>query len=161
MASDFPVLYVFVRSDMQSLGQSSGKMAAHSGHAANAFVHDNVVKKLQKNSLLSPAVLEWIETTEQGFGTQINLKGSWQDICKVYETAMGQNIVTGMVMDPEYPYIVDSEVVALIDPSHHAVPPIDIGNGKFVCHRPEYTAMYVFGNKEQLKPLVGEFPLHP
>lgn len=159
MANDTPILYVFVRTDMPSM--TPGKAQAHSGHAANAFVHKHVVKKLQKNKLLDPDVLKWTEATEQGFGTQINLKGNWADVCKAHEAALAAGVITDVVLDPTYPYIVDAEMVELIKPAMHAIEPIALDNGKFVCHRPENTAIYFFGMKDQLKPFVGDFPLHP
>jgi peptidyl-tRNA hydrolase len=159
MADDIPVLYVIVRTDMQSM--TPGKAQAHSGHAANAFVHKHLVKRIQKGQELGAAVVEWMKSTDQGFGTQINLKASWADAVDAHTRAKQLGVMTEMVLDPTYPYIVDSEVAALIDPKHHSVDPIVIDNGKVVCHRAEYTAIYFFGMKSDLKQFVGEFPLHP
>lgn len=159
MADDIPVLYVFVRTDMPSM--TSGKAQAHSGHAANAFVHKHVIKRMQKDQILSNAVIEWMKSTDQGFGTQINLKGNWDEVLAAHADAKRDGHITEMVLDPTYPYIVDSEVAGLIDPKHHSVDPVQLPDGRVVCHRAEYTAIYFFGMKEDIKQYVGKFPLHP
>ena len=158
---DYPALYVFVRSDMQSLGSSSGKMAAHSGHAANAFVHDNVVRLLMASIPLAPEVETWMKSTSQGFGTQINLKGDWTDIVDTVASAKLAGFSAELVVDPTYPYFVDSEIVDLLDPTIHTQSPIKLENGKFLCFRREATAAYIFGYKSTLESIVGSFGLHP
>lgn len=160
MKDDTPILYVFVRTDMPSM--TPGKAQAHSGHAANAFVHKHVVERLKYNLTLDPKVVKWMNSTEQGFGTQINLKGDWDKVVSIHARVHKFSaIITGAVTDPTYPYIVDSEVLNLIGDDHHSVEPIKLDNNKVLCHRREFTAIYFFGTKEQLKPFVGEFPLHP
>lgn len=157
---NIPILYVFVRTDMPSM--TPGKAQAHSGHAANAFVFKNYICRINAGNKVPDAVLEWMAQTPFGFGTQINLKGNWEDVVKaaaqVQEDKKG---VCELVTDPTYPYIVDSEIAGLIDPKIHSVAPIDLGNGKVACHRAENTAVYIFGYKDDLKPYLGEFPLHP
>lgn len=159
--TNYPVLYVFVNTDLPSM--NPGKAQAHSGHAANAFIHQHVIKPMRNGvtEVWSP-VAEWMAATPFGFGTQINLKGTWRDVintaAQVEESKAG---VAELVVDPTYPYIVDSEIVGLIDPRVHSAEPIDIGNGKFVCHRNETTAIYIFGYKEDLAPYVSQYPLHP
>jgi len=165
MKDDTPILYVFVRTDMPSM--TPGKAQAHSGHAANAFVHKHIVQRL-KNGLtgiaLDSNVVKWMNSTDQGFGTQINLKGDWHKVVAAHFNATWHRhlgIITDIVSDPTYPYIVDDEVLKLIPRHLHTAEPIKLENGKFLCHRRESTAIYFFGTKEQLKPFVGEFPLHP
>ena len=159
MADDIPILYVFVRTDMPSM--TPGKAQAHSGHAANAFVHKHVIKRMQKDQQLGDAVVNWMKSTDQGFGTQINLKGAWDEVIEAHLSAKINGHITEKVLDPTYPYLVDSEIVGLIDPKHHSVDPIPLADGRVACHRAEYTAIYFFGMKEDLKPYVGKFPLHP
>ncbi len=157
---DIPILYVFVRTDMLSM--TPGKAQAHSGHAANAFVNQHVIRVMRANGTVNPAVAEWMAATPFGFGTQINLKADWDDVLKVVEDASRDNAsVAEIIVDPTYPYIVDAEIMPLIDRTRHSVEPIDLGNGKFACHRREATAAYVFGYKEHLKQYVGDYPLHP
>lgn len=154
---DIPVLYVFVRTDMNSM--TPGKAQAHSGHAANAFVFKNHIKV---GKPIHPDVQEWVAETSFGFGTQINLKAPWEDVVGVVDAVNIAGIgAAEIIYDPTYPYVVDAEILRLIDPKMHTVEPIDLGNGLFACHRKEATAAYVFGRKEALTPFVGSFPLHP
>lgn len=163
MKDDTPILYVFVRTDMPSM--TPGKAQAHSGHAANAFVHKHIVKRLENGLTglaLDSSVVEWMNSTNQGFGTQINLKGDWANVVAThFSVYMHLDIISDIVTDPTYPYIVDAEVLELIPKELHTVQPIKLDNGKVLCHRRESTAIYFFGTKERLKPFVGEFPLHP
>lgn len=157
---NIPILYVFVRTDMPSM--TPGKAQAHSGHAANAFIFKNYISKLNNGDKVPDAVLEWMRATPQGFGTQINLKGNWNDVVKVAaQVQEDKKGLCDLVEDPTYPYLVDSEIAGLINHKIHSVPPIDLGNGKVACHRAENTAVYIFGYKDDLKPYLGEFPLHP
>ena len=156
--SEVPVLYFFVRTDLPSM--TPGKAQAHSGHAANAFINQHYIKKATSTSNLP--VREWMAETPFGFGTQINLKGDWDDVVEtaaaVEEDGKG---LCELIVDPTYPYIVDSEIVGLIDRKLHTVPPKAIGDGRWVCHRSEATAVYIFGYKDDLEPYVGKYPLHP
>lgn len=157
---DIPILYVFVRTDLISM--TPGKAQAHSGHAANAFVHQHVIKPMRKGKKLFNPVSEWMAATPFGFGTQINLKASWEDVERVVSNVDQSGVgFAEIIIDPTYPYLVDAEIMPLIDPSHHTATPIDLGNGRFACHRSEATAAYVFGYKEDLRQFVGEYPLHP
>ena len=156
-----PVLYVFVRSDLPSLGSSCGKMAAHSSHAANAFINEHYVRKVMADKDVAPSVKEWMGTTIHGFGTQINLKGDWGDVVDTVAGWVESGGKGELIADPTYPYIVDSEIVTFIDSKVHTADPVDLGNGMFVCHRDELTAAYLFGYKDELKPHVGKYPLHP
>jgi hypothetical protein len=111
---------------------------------------------------LDSNVVKWMNSTNQGFGTQINLKGDWDKVVATHFSVYGHlGIISDIVGDPTYPYIVDDEVLKLIPRDLHTIQPIKLENGKFLCHRRESTAIYFFGTKEQLKPFVGEFPLHP
>lgn len=156
-----PVLYVFVRTDLPSM--TPGKAQAHSGHAANAFINEHYIKQLNRGVGISDAVLEWMAATPFGFGTQINLKAPWDEVLGIVNDVNqdGDGITADVIVDPTYPYVVDEEIMPLIDRDRHTVDPIDIGNGRFACHRREATAAYVFGYKEDLEQLVGRYPLHP
>lgn len=153
-----PVLYVFVNTDLASM--NPGKAQAHSGHAANAFIHQHVVKPLRAGNEVMPSVNEWMAATPFGFGTQINLKGNWDDVINTV-AAWAEVGRAELVIDPTYPYIVDEEILKLIDPRNHSMDPIPLENGKVLCHRNEVTAAYLFGYKEELEPFVGKYPLHP
>lgn len=154
--ADYLALYVFVRTDLQSM--NSGKAQAHSGHAANHFVYkhyincDDVAHKADIESWMKQAT---------GFGTQINLKGAWQEVMQAVDEADSDGFVTGIVVDPTYPYIINSEIRHLIAPVTHTLPPVEMADGNYMCFRREATAAYVFGYKDALQPYVGKFPLHP
>lgn len=151
-----PVLYIFVRTEMPSM--TPGKAQAHSGHAANAFVFENFIKTKSNNAL----VKAWIHNeTAQGFGTQINLKGSWDQITDAVTQAISRGVIANFVTDPTYPYEVDAEVFELLSDGIHSADPVFKDNGRVVCFRAEQTAAYIFGDKEELESIVGKFPLHP
>ena len=155
-----PVLYVFVNTDLTSM--NPGKAQAHSGHAANAFIHKNVVQVMRAGKVpITNSVLEWMAATPFGFGTQINLKGEWSEVVDTVAAWCEAGGAGELIVDPTYPYIVDSEIVTLINPQNHTMEPTPLENGKVLCHRNEVTAAYLFGYKEELEPFVGKYPLHP
>ena len=159
MEDNYPVLYVFVNTDLPSM--NPGKAQAHSGHAANAFINKTVVQTLQSGKDVRPSVKEWMTATPFGFGTQINLKGEWDEVVNTIAAWCETGGVGELVIDPTYPYIVDSEIVKLIDHGNHTADPVKLENGKFLCHRNEATAAYLFGYKDDLESYVRQFPLHP
>lgn len=157
---NLPVLYVFVRTDLPSM--TPGKAQAHSGHAANAFIHKHVVQPMRAGKVpIVNSVLEWIAATPFGFGTQINLKGNWGDVVHTVAGWVESGGKGELIADPTYPYIVDSEIVNFIDSKVHTSDPVDLGDGRVLCHRHELTAAYLFGYKDELVPYVGKYPLHP
>lgn len=159
MTTNYPVLYVFVNTDLPSM--NPGKAQAHSGHAANAFINKTVVQPLRAGKGIDQNVNYWMAATPFGFGTQINLKGSWDDVINTVATWCNTGGIGELVVDPTYPYIVDAELVKLIAEGNHSEEPIDLGNGRWLCHRNETTAAYVFGYKEDLESYVSKYPLHP
>jgi len=123
--NDYPVLFVIVRNDIPSM--NSGKAEAHSGHAASKFVYDTAVgvKKPTKK------VDEWLKAAD-GFGTQINLDGSLEDIIAIEHylnnhTDGDHGITYSRVTDPTYPWFnpITNELML----------------------REEVTAFYIFGMK--------------
>jgi peptidyl-tRNA hydrolase len=154
--ADYLALYVFVRTDLQSM--TNGKAQAHSGHAANHFVYNHYINNTGDQYLSK--VEEWMKQAN-GFGTQINLKGAWQEVMQILDEADTDGFPTGIAIDPTYPYVVNSEIRSLIAPATHTLPPVELADGNFMCFRREATAAYVFGYKEALQPYVGKFPLHP
>jgi len=140
------ILYILMRNDLPSM--NAGKAMAQASHASNAFV-----KKYGQNK----HVKEWSNETAQGFGTVIVLSANKKQI----DSAVHNSEVADVVVDPTYPYIVNSEIAELIDKSNHAVEPIVKSDGTVVLHRREITCAYVFGTKDQLKSVIGHLPLHP
>ncbi len=157
--ADFPVLYVFVRTSLNSM--NSGKAQAHSGHAANAFMYEHAVNPLATCKPVDKVVQQWMGSTRHGFGTQINLLAPWDEVVDLVARTQSMGLAAGVIEDPTYPYEVDSEIVPLIWVNWHTMPPIDKGNGKSICFRPECTAAYVFGMKSELQDQLGHYPLHP
>lgn len=154
------VLYVFVNTDLPSM--SPGKAQAHSGHAANAFMYKHIIVPIRdKHELVNGAPYDWCQSTEQGFGTQINLKGTIADMRHVVAEATHQGFLAEEVYDPTYPYFVDDEIYPLIDQSTITAEPVRVTGGWVLCRR-ELTAIYVFGDKDdqRLKDIVGIYPLH-
>jgi len=154
-----PVLYVFVNTDLPSM--VPGKSQAHSGHAANAFIFQHAIRHLRMSRLVTTPVNEWMSSTPQGFGTQINLKGNWEEVVATVASYAESGGIAELVIDPTYPYIVDSEIVGLINFDNHTMSPKDLGDGRWLCYRKEVTAAYLFGYKDELEPYVGKYPLHP
>ena len=154
--ADYLALYVFVRTDLQSM--TPGKAQAHSGHAANHFTYNHYTISNTGDHLSDVEV--WMKQAN-GFGTQINLKGAWQEVMQAVDEADSDGFVTGIVIDPTYPYIVNSEIRHLIAPLTHTLPPVEMADGNYMCFRREATAAYVFGYKEALQSYVGRFSLHP
>jgi peptidyl-tRNA hydrolase len=154
--ADYLALYVFVRTDLTSM--TPGKAQAHSGHAANHFVYNHYINNTGDHYLSK--VEEWMKQAN-GFGTQINLKGAWQEVMQILDEADTDGFPTGIVIDPTYPYVVNNEIRSLIAPATHTLLPAELSDGNFMCFRREATAAYVFGYKEALQPYVGKFPLHP
>jgi len=155
MENDIPVLYVCVRTELPSM--TPGKAQAHSAHAANAFVYENLIRVGEPDQLSTI----WMAQTDQGFGTQINLKAAWEDVIAAFRLAVDRNITAGIITDPTYPYEVDSEILPLINQSIHTADPAYRGDDRWVCFRSEQTAAYFFGLRSQLEPILGRWPLHP
>lgn len=166
MSNDYYVLYLLARTDLPSMGV--GKASAHMAHAANKFTYDNI--KFITDDSDNP-IAAWHKEAD-GFGTTFSLHSKneitlevmerlFQELLKTKFNTLENAQIAGLVYDPTYPYVVDEEIVKLIDASKHTVEPIDIGGGKFLCHRGETTAMYVFGLKSELEPFMKDFGLMP
>lgn len=153
--TDTAYLYLLVRNDLQSL--NPGKAVAHGAHAANQCVFE-IEQRYKANSKIGQTLKQWQASTPLGFGTTITLSANLSQIESAIMVAQALGHPAGITVDPSYPYIVDREYAALI--SHpEDYPPIPTGGGKMVCFREETTAAYVFGMKDDLRPILGNFPL--
>lgn len=154
--------YCLVRTDLPSLG--AGKAIAHAMHAGNQLTWREVVQPLKEGKEVHPDVLAWHEMAN-GFGTTIALGDKNQldlaTVTAVICAATKIGAVADVVIDPTYPYLVDKEIVKLIDPSLHSLPPVNGPAGKMVCFRKEITTAYVFGEKKELTVLLRSFGLYP
>ena len=144
------VLYVFVR-ELNSM--SHGKALAHSGHAAAHFVANHHFRSGEYNE-----VNDWVGEAS-GFGTQINLSASDEDIFKAIKLADEKGFINSLIWDPTYPYDVNDEIVNLLPAKLHTDLAVQITPDTWRCFRKEWTAAYIFGDKDKLRPIVGEFPL--
>lgn len=157
MQSDH-ILYILVRNDLPSM--NAGKAMAQASHASNAFIHDMSQLFTDKSKLKGTRQLSteaWQSQTKHGFGTVIVLSANKAQL----DEAVKEANVANVIIDPTYPYIVNSELAGLVDPALHTVPPIFKNDGNVVLHRKETTCGYVFGTKEECKSAVGHLPLHP
>jgi len=156
----FPCLYVLVNTDLASM--NPGKAQAHSGHAANAFVEKAIVGPLVAGKTPDPLAMAWRTATPQGFGTQINLKAPATDLAGLVIVATKLGFIAELVVDPTYPYEVTREMFDLIPEDHHTEKPIFKG-ATVICFRRQMTAVYVFGDKNDimLNLITSRYPLHP
>ena len=154
--------YCLVRTDLPSLG--AGKAIAHAMHAGNQLTWREVVEPLQRAEEPNADVEAW-HLMAKGFGTTIALGDKNQldlvTIQAVVDAAKKLGFVADLVVDPTYPYLVDREIVPLIDPRFHTMPPASGPQGTMVCFRREVTTAYVFGDKAALGILLGRFGLYP
>lgn len=142
-----PYLYILMRSDLESL--NPGKMVAQGAHAANQFTHtmDNVVAKLKDSddgstSFFSMTALrnmyyQWKTSTPDGFGVTICLDITGEQLPLVVEAAKHMKFAAGVTHDPSYPLL----------------------DGKVLHSLPLDTCGYVFGDKSDLRILLGQFDL--
>ena len=152
-----------MRTDLPSL--NSGKAMAQASHASNAFIHDATKSFTKNDKMKGPCqrgVEEWQSETTQGFGTVIVLSANYKQLFDVFESLpVPEGMLLNLITDPTYPYIVNNEIAALIDPKLHTVDPIPKNDGTTVLHRKEITCGYIFGTKDVCKPIIGHLPLHP
>ena len=134
-----PYLYILMRSDLDSL--NPGKMVAQGAHAANQFTHemDTIIAGMEQNNPVASYFLyqSWKTSTPHGFGVTICLDVSGQQLPLVVSAAKRANFVAGVTHDPSYP-LLDGKVLHLL--------PLD-------------TCGYVFGDKSDLRILLGQFDL--
>lgn len=147
-------LYILMRNDLGSLGP--GRAAAQASHAANAFIHNHGNTKDAKS---------WSATTSQGFGTAIVLSATFEQIKEKCSTAIAENFLCDTIIDPDYAISFSAELFPYIRTDL----PVNKGllieksekdPAKYILHRQEITCAYIFGNKEELAPILGELPLY-
>jgi len=134
MEDDTLVLYIIMRTDLESL--NPGKAMAQANHAFGALK-----QRIRTNIPRQQDYIRWQETTAQDFGTVIVLGGNEGGIQAALDDIhkFRMPMVAGWVHDPTYP-IRDGEVTHLI---------------------PLNTCAYVFGTKAQCQYVTKRFELHP
>jgi len=140
-----PYLYILMRSDLESL--NPGKMVAQGAHAANQFTHN--MEAFQeavaadgdspnaKQNYLANLFAQWKTSTPHGFGVTICLDVSGYQLPLVVEAANNFRCSAGVTHDPSYP-LQDGRTLHLL--------PLD-------------TCGFVFGDKSDLRILLGQFDL--
>lgn len=125
-------LYILtVTKDMPSMGR--GKSVAHAAHAANLFTYQHYVTKTGEDDIPLDDVVEWHESAN-GFGTTIALDiGTVDEMVALIAEAKGHECLADVVVDPTYPYMVDAEIVKLIDPTVHSMDPIRLDSGMYAA----------------------------
>jgi hypothetical protein len=129
-----------MRSDLDSL--NPGKMVAQGAHAANQFTHemDNLTAGLDDNDEPPSSFYlykQWKTSTPDGFGVTICLDVTGDQLPLVVRAAKRARFTAGVTHDPSYP-LLDGRVI-------HSIP-LD-------------TCGYVFGDKSDLRILLGQFDL--
>jgi hypothetical protein len=146
-----PYLYILMRSDLDSL--NAGKMVAQGAHAANQFTHtmdtlmedilidldnpdtESTTDKHQRQ--LHDMFMSWKTSTPQGFGVTICLDVTGDNLPLIVDAAKRAHFAAGVTHDPSYP----------------------IQDGRVVHSLPLDTCGYVFGDKSDLRILLGQFDL--
>jgi len=146
-----PFLYILMRSDLESM--NPGKSVAQGCHAANQFVHE--VEKLRNSTVGLDRVdtheysYPWIrknidmydvwDRSGNGFGTTICLGVDYDQLTRIVLATTSMGMLSNITHDPSYP-IRDGSVTHFI--------PLD-------------TCGYVFGDKDELRIILGQFNLLP
>jgi len=132
---------------------SVGRAAAQASHAANAFWHKYGTTKDAK---------AWAASTPQGFGTAIVLSGDYVQITEATLKAHNQRFPTENIVDPDYAISISAEIVPFLnkDLKDIKIEQSEKDPMKYIIHRQEITCAYVFGNKEDLAPILGDLPLY-
>lgn len=134
----YPILYILMRSDMDSL--NPGKACAQAAHAANQFVfelHQAGTRVPADQVIKEDMYSRWAESTGKGFGTTITLDVDGETLPKIVQFARLAGFLAGVTHDPSYP-LLDGDTVHLL--------PLD-------------TCGYIFGDKVTLEPLLRQFNL--
>ena len=143
-----PYLYILMRSDLDSL--NPGKMVAQGAHAANQFTHkveafQEAVKSDEdashptnaKQQYVVNLFSQWKTSTPDGFGVTICLDILGDQLPLVVDAANNFRCIAGVTRDPSYPIL----------------------DGKVIHSLPLDTCGYVFGDKSDLRILLGQFDL--
>ncbi len=149
---DYPLLYILIRTDLESM--NPGKAVSQGVHSGHQFVHE--VEKMRDGiddvSIQGTQEDEfpeeyknikmydyWATRTGNGFGTTICLGVDEDMLHRIVEAGETMGLFAGVTHDPSYP-LRDGDVTHFI--------PLD-------------TCGFIFGDKDKLKILLGQFSLMP
>lgn len=139
----FPVLYILMRGDLESM--NPGKAMAQASHASNAFwkrMNDSFLDSEGKsNTPIQDLANKWHLETDQGFGTVLVLEVNEIEMRTAVEIGNKLGYACDVIHDPTYP-VIDGECCHFL--------PID-------------TCAYIFLEKSDLigQSILQNFPLHP
>jgi hypothetical protein len=165
------VVYLLMRTDLPSM--NPGKAMAQAYHAGNQ------ITKWYASKLSTPIVEDYLgckplalrlnrdsfmdDSKALWFGTTICLGATAGDINRVM--LMSANaFVCGEVIDPSYPFLVDSEIVPYVDREKIDLPwEVDLREPKTLVYRRELTCAWFLGRKSDRRfvGLFEGFGLHP
>lgn len=152
-----------MRNDLPSMGV--GRAAAQASHASNAFIQK--YGYYARNSRNLPKVLAWQRQTKQGFGTAIVLSVNETQLFNTVSKAKRLTGIADKITDPDYCIKVNYEVAGLLQQNYDARYCsytfnylADETHSSVIISRPVITCGYVFGDKEELQPILGELPLY-
>lgn len=150
-------VYLLVRTDMMSM--NPGKAMAQAHHAGVQLATKHKDKPIFKEYLK-----DGIAQGADHFNTTLTLEIVDIDQLKqIINTARKMGCLVDSVIDPEYPFIVDSEIANLISANNKVVKKLDdLSDGRVLMVRPELTMAYVIGdrNKPEFKNIFAELKLH-
>jgi hypothetical protein len=147
-----PYLYILMRNDLDSL--NPGKMVAQGAHAANQFTYEMkpleacIARRERNRESVSSSDFKlwrlydkWIMSTSSGFGVTISLGVNGTLLHTIVNMVNGADLSMcgGVTHDPSYP-LMDGKTLHLL--------PLD-------------TCAYIFGDKDELQVLLGQFDLLP
>lgn len=142
-----------------------GRAAAQASHASNAFIHKYGYYARKSRNLES--VLKWQRQTKQGFGTAIVLSVNETELLQCLNKGKRITGIADCITDPDYCIKVNYEVAGLMQQNYDARYCnytfnylADETRSTVIISRPVITCGYVFGEKEELEPLLGALPLY-
>jgi peptidyl-tRNA hydrolase len=153
-----PVLYLLMRNDIPSM--NPGKLAAQACHVGHCFMGNMGIAGHNTD----PVYLDWLQQTNQNFGTTITKAVNKGDLLEAIMAAKTQKVPSELVADPTYPCQMYRELVELLKPeiAGGAVTYFDSDGPMVVVTRNEIVGGYIFGDAEDkaIRALVSSFPLY-
>ena len=142
-----------MRNDLESMGP--GRAAAQASHAANAFIKEYKYRK---------DVKEWEKQTPQGFGTvivlRVNIEMLKETMSNLIKSHMGYDHPHDKIYDPDYHFTVNKEISFLLKENKFVHLVEEKENDYVIFSKKELTCAYIFGEKEELFPILGHLPLY-
>jgi peptidyl-tRNA hydrolase len=130
------ILYILVRTDMDSMRNCPGKGMAQASHATSKF--HNAMDNPSGSASWSPEYVEW-RNQAGGFGTVLTLGCTEAQMFQAINNAQRAGVPCGIVNDPTYP----------------------LRDGATTHFFPVNTCAWVFVDKFESGMIVGNLELHP